>query len=419
MEAAMGRTLIEKIIKAHGGGECRGGDVVWMGIDNRSARDFAGANVVGNLEKYGGENPIEDPESTFFTFDCNVPANTIPYATNQHRIRIFAKKQGLKVFDVNAGIGSHVVIEEGLAKPGATTVGTDSHLNIMGATGGFGQGMGDVDIAFAFKTGKVWFQVPDSVKVNLIGMPAKGTEAKDVALAMLREFGSHTLLGKSVEVTGDWVDQASLSDCITLSSLGTEMGAIIILLAPNQNVLDYFGMGREEAIYPDEDAEYEKEYILDITGLKPLLAAPPNPHNVHPVSEYRETAVDGVFIGSCTNGTYEDLAYAAELLKGRRVAEGVMLKVVPATRKTWDRLLHEGLLTDLFDAGAIVSNAGCGGCASGQIGMTGEKEIQVSTSNRNFAGKQGKGDTYLAGIGTAVASAVLGRIAEVHELEEV
>lgn len=415
----MGRTLIEKIITAHGGGVCSGGDIVWMEIDNRSARDFAGANVVGNLETHGGENPIEDGSKTFFTFDCNVPANTIPYATNQHRIRLFARKHGLKVFDVNAGIGSHVVIEEGLARPGTTTVGTDSHLNIMGAVGAFGQGMGDVDIAFAFKTGKVWFQVPESVKVTLKGMPAPGTEAKDVALAMLGEFGSHKLLGRSVEVTGEWAEQASMSDCITLSSLATEMGAIIILLSPNRNVLDHFGMKREEAIYPDPDAAYSQEYTLDITGLKPLLAAPPNPHNVHPVSKYRDTRVDGVFIGSCTNGTYEDLAYAAGLLRGRKVAEGVMLKVVPATRKTWDRLLHEGLLTDLFDAGAIVSNAGCGGCASGQIGMTGEREVQVSTSNRNFAGKQGRGDTYLAGIGTAAATAVLGRIAEVRELEEV
>ncbi len=415
----MGRTLIEKIITAHGGGDCSGGDIVWMEIDNRSARDFAGANVVGNLETHGGDDPIHDGKKTFFTFDCNVPANTIPYATNQHRIRLFARKHGLKVFDVNAGIGSHVVMEEGLARPGTTTVGTDSHLNIMGAVGAFGQGMGDVDIAFAFKTGKVWFQVPDSVKVTLMGMPAPGTEAKDVALAMLGEFGSHTLLGRSVEVTGEWAEQASLSDCITLSSLATEMGAIIILLPPSRNVLDHFGMGREEAIYPDPDAVYSQEYTLDITGLKPLLAAPPNPHNVHPVSGYRDTRVDGVFIGSCTNGTYEDLAYAAKLLRGRKVADGVMLKVVPATRKTWDRLLHEGLLADLFDAGAIVSNAGCGGCASGQIGMTGEKEVQVSTSNRNFAGKQGRGDTYLAGIGTAVATAVLGRIAEVRELEEV
>jgi 3-isopropylmalate/(R)-2-methylmalate dehydratase large subunit len=419
MEAAMGRTLIEKIIKAHGGGECTGGDLVWMDIDNRSARDFAGANVVGNLEKYGGSSPIEDPGKTFFTFDCNVPANTIPYATNQHIIRLFARDWNLKVYDVDAGIGSHVVIEEGLGKPGTTTVGTDSHLNIMGAVGAFGQGMGDVDIAFAFKAGKVWFDVPDSVMVTLKGMPAPGTEAKDVALAMLREFGSHTLLGKSVEVRGEWLDQASLSDCITLSSLGTEMGAIIILLPPNQNVLNYFGMTRKDAIYADADAQYQKEYTLDIEGLKPLLAAPPNPHNVHFVSEYRNIALDGVFIGSCTNGTYEDMAYAAKLIRGRKVAEGVMLKVVPATRITWERMLHEGLLADLFDAGAIVSNAGCGGCASGQIGMTGAKEVQVSTSNRNFAGKQGKGDTYLAGIGTAVASAVLGRIAGVHELEEV
>jgi 3-isopropylmalate/(R)-2-methylmalate dehydratase large subunit len=419
MEAAMGRTLIEKIISAHGGGECTGGDVVWMDIDNRSARDFAGANVVGNLEKYGGDSPIADPKKTFFTFDCNVPANTIPYATNQHRIRQYAREQHLKVWDVNAGIGSHVVIEEGLAKPGTTTVGTDSHLNIMGAVGAFGQGMGDVDTAFAFKSGKIWFQVPNSVKVTLKGMPASGTEAKDVALAMLKEFGSHTLLGKSVEVQGEWLDQAELSDCITFASLGTELGAIIILLPPNSNVLDAFSMSREEAVYADEDAVYEREYTLDISGLKPLLAAPPNPHNVHPVSEYGDTEVDGVFIGSCTNGSYADMAYAAKLLKGRKVADGVMLKVVPATRTTWMRLLHEGLLADLFDAGAIVSNAGCGGCASGQIGMTGSGEVQISTSNRNFTGKQGKGDTYLAGIGTAAASAVLGRIASVNELEEV
>ncbi len=415
----MGRTLIEKIMSSHGGGDCRAGDMVWIDIDNRTARDFAGASVVANLETYGGETPVDDPGKTFFTFDCNVPANTIPYADNQQRIRNFAGKHGLKVYDVDAGIGSHVVIEEKYGRPGTTTVGTDSHLNIMGSVGAFGQGMGDVDIAFAFKTGRVWFEVPPSVKVTLNGIPAEGTEAKDVALAMLGRFSSHELLGKSVEVYGPWADGASLADCITLSSLATEMGAIIALIPPNGNVLDYFGMDRDEAVYADGDAVYEKEYTLNIEGLTPMIASPPSPTNVSPVFEMADVKVDGVFIGSCTNGTYDDISYAAELLRGRRVAPGVMLKVVPATRKTWSRLLDEGLLKIIFDAGGILSNAGCGGCASGQIGMTGEGEVQVSTSNRNFKGKQGRGSTYLSGIGTAVASSVLGRIASVHELKEV
>ncbi len=415
----MGRTLIEKIMSSHGGGDCNAGDVVWIDIDNRTARDFAGASVVGNLEKYGGEAPIADRSKTFFTFDCNVPANTIPYANNQQRIRMFADKHDLKVYDVDAGIGSHVVIEEKYGKPGTTTVGTDSHLNIMGSVGAFGQGMGDVDIAYAFKTGKVWFAIPESIKVSLDGMPADGTEAKDVALAMLRRFSNHELLGKSVEINGPWIENATLADCITLSSLATEMGAIIALIPPNDIVLDFFGMNRDEAIYADGDATYSEEYSLDISDLEPLIAAPPSPTNVYPVSDKTGVSVDGVFIGSCTNGTYENLKYAAQLLRGRKAAPGVMIKIVPATRATWSRLLVEGLLKEMFDAGAIVSNAGCGGCASGQIGMTGEGEVQISTSNRNFKGKQGKGNTYLAGIGTAVASAVLGRIASVHELKEV
>ncbi len=414
----MGRTMICRILEAHGAGRCYTGDVVWLDIDNRTARDFAGANVVGNLERYGGENPIADREKTFFTFDCNVPANTIPYADNQQRIRVFARKHGLRVYDVDSGIGSHIVIEEKYGRPGTTTIGTDSHLNIMGAVGAFGQGMGDIDTAFAFKTGKTWFEVPPSVRLVLKGIPPDGVEAKDIALAVLGRFGNHELLGRSVEVYGEWADCASLSDCITFSSLATEMGAIIALMPPNGNVLDYFDMSSEDALYADPDALYETEYELDISVLEPLLAAPPNPNNVHRVAELRDVHVDGVFIGSCTNGTYQDMRYAAELLRGRTVAPGVMLKVVPATRRTWARMLDEGLMTDIFDAGGIISNCGCGGCASGQIGMTGGGEVQVSTSNRNFTGKQGRGSTYLAGIGTAVASAVLGRIATPYELPE-
>jgi 3-isopropylmalate/(R)-2-methylmalate dehydratase large subunit len=413
----MGKTMIEKILAAHGGGDPSPGDIVWVDVDNRTARDFAGASVVANLEEHGGDSPVADPGRTFFTFDCNVPANTIPYAENQQRIRRFAREHGVRVYDIDAGIGSHVLIEEKLARPGTTTVGTDSHLNIMGSVGAFGQGMGDTDIAFAMNTGKVWFQVPPSARVTLDGLPATNAEAKDVALALLGRFSHHELLGRSVELEGRWLEQASLEDCITVASQATEMGAVISLIPPNRKVLEFFGMDRDEAVYADGDAEYEAEYRLDIEGLQPQIAAPYSPGNVHPVDEMSGRRVDTVFIGSCTNGTYQDLEYAARLLRGRRVADHVTLKVVPATRRVWNRLLEDGRMQDLFGAGAIVSNAGCGGCASGQIGMTGEGEVQISTSNRNFRGKQGSGETYLAGIGTAVASALLGRIASVKELE--
>ncbi|MBD3370109.1 homoaconitate hydratase, partial [Candidatus Fermentibacteria bacterium] len=258
-----------------------------------------------------------------------------------------------------------------------------------------------------------------TVRIDLKGVPGEGVEAKDVALALLDRFGSNTLLGKAVEVYGPWVQKATLEECITLSSMATEMGAIILLVPPNGNVLEYCGMAREEAVYADPDAAYRSRYSVDIDGLQPLVAAPFSPSNVSSISELAEVGVDTVFVGSCTNGTYADLRLAAELLRGRRIAQGVTLKVVPATRKVWSRLLEEGLIADIFRAGGIVSNAGCGGCASGQIGMTGAGEVQVSTSNRNFKGKQGMGKTYLAGVGTAVASALVGRISSVHDLKEV
>ncbi|MBN1434203.1 hypothetical protein JW921_05540 [Candidatus Fermentibacterales bacterium] len=415
----MGRTMIEKMLGSHGGGDCGPGDIIWLEVDNRTARDFAGANVVANLEQYGGEKPIEDPGKTFFTFDCNVPANTIPYANNQHRIRMFARKHGLRVYDVDYGIGSHVLIEEKLAGPGSTTVGTDSHLNIMGAVGAFGQGMGDLDIAFTFKTGTTWFEVPPSVRIDLTGTPSSDeVEAKDLALLLLGRFRGHELLGRSVEIYGDWVERASLEDCITVASQATEMGAIIALFPPNASVLGHFGMSREEAVYADPDASYQATYEVGISELEPLVACPPGPTNVRPVSGFTEPVpVDSVFLGSCTNGTLQDMELAARLLEGRKVHPGVMLRVVPATRKVWGEMLRRGLLDIIFEAGGILSNPGCGGCAAGQIGMTGRGEVQISTSNRNFTGKQGDGDTYLAGVGTAVASAVLGRLASVHDLQ--
>ncbi len=235
----MGQTIIEKIIQAHSDEPARAGKIVWMGLDARTARDFGGANVVKNYQKHYGDAPVDDASKTFFTFDLVTPANNIPYAVNQQICRNWAKEQGVKVFDVDMGIGSHVALEYGLTWPGATFVGTDSHLNILGAIGAFGQGMGDQDIAFAFKAGKTWFEVPYSMKVLVKGELWPPCTAKDLTLAVLRVLGASGALGQAVEFYGPAIDALDLAGRITLASMLTEMGGIIGLIPPSAEVLAY------------------------------------------------------------------------------------------------------------------------------------------------------------------------------------
>ncbi len=414
----MGLTVIEKIFKNHTRDEVAPGNVIWLDIDARTARDFGGPNVVRKLTEFYGEDvDLDDPARTFFTFDCVVPANNIPYANNQHICRLFSRKRGIKVYDVDAGIGSHVAIEKGLCQPGSTYIGTDSHLNILGSVGVFGQGMGDADIAFAFKTGRVWFEVPPSMKVVFKGNPYEfPITAKDLTLWALRKLGSRGLLGRSVEFYGDVIDAMPLADRITLSSMVTEMGGIIGFITPDDAVLDHFrsvtGDSSIEAVHADPDAVYESVVEIDLEGLEAQIACPPKPDNVKNVSEVAGRPVDAVFIGSCTNGRIDDFRAAARVFERFPVKEGVMVKAVPATRDVFGQMLSEGLVDIFYKAGVIVSNPGCGGCASGQIGMTGKGEVQISTSNRNFRGKQGEGDTYLASPLTAAVCAVNGTITD-------
>ncbi len=416
-------TMIEKIFQNHTEEKkpVTPGKIIWLEIDIKSARDFGGANVIQNLEQhYPNESKIADPNRTFFTFDCNLP-NNIPYAENQQICRFFAQKENIKVYDVNMGIGSHLMIEEGLAIPGSTIVGTDSHLNIMGAIGAFGQGMGDQDIAFAWKTGKTWFEVPPTMQIEVTGSFEAPCTAKDLTLAVLRKLGSDGALGKSVEFAGEAIEKLSLAGRITLSSMITEMGGIIGFIPPDKTVLDYCrtraGNPNLEGAYADDDCDYIEQITIDIDNLEPLISLPPNPENVYTISETEKRPVDSVFLGSCTNGRIEDIEPALNLIKEHGIADGVMVKVVPATREVYRELLMKGLVKALFEAGGLAMfPPGCGGCASGQIGMTGKGEVQISTGNRNFAGKQGAGDTFLASPLTAAACAITGEITSPEEL---
>ena len=409
----MGQTVIEKILSLHSNEDVQAGDVTWIGIDVRSARDFGGANVVKILEKYGG-GVIDDISRTYFTFDCNVPPTNEGYADNQHFCRRFARWTGVHLYDIDNGIGSHILLEKGHVIPGSITVGTDSHLNIMGAVGAFGQGMGDTDIAFVFRAGQTWFEVPETVVLNIDGYLAKNAHAKDLVLSVIGKIGTKGLLRLCAEVRGEVIDNLSLAGRITFASMATEMGAIATIIEPNDEVLHYIknrtGLDSVSPVRPDEDADYMKEITLDLGEITPKIAKPYSPGNVADVSDVEGLEIDSGFIGSCTNGRFEDMYVVAKILKGKRIKKGFLLKIVPATTEVYNRMVDEGIMKILRDAGAIVGAPGCGGCAAGQIGIIGEGEIQLSTSNRNFKGKQGKGETYLTSPAVVAASALTGKI---------
>ena len=397
----MGKTIIQKIFENHSSQGANVGENIDIEIDVRIARDFGGANVVKNLEE--NSLSVNDSKKTFFTFDCNPGGCDQKYAVNQQICRLFARKNGIKVFDIEKGIGTHIVIDDGIAKTGATIVSTDSHANILGAIGAFGQGMGDQDIAHAWAYGKIWFKVPPSVKIILKGKPSLNSTPKDVVLRLLKEFGANGLLGCSAELYGEYIDSLSLDGKITIASMATEMGGIIIFFPTND-------------VFADEDAEYKQIFEIDISNLKPMISKPGHPEDVVSVERVTGKKVDSGFIGSCTNGRMADMRATAKILKDRKISPGRVLKIVPATDEIWKKCLDEGLIKIFKDAGALVGSAGCAGCAAGQIGQTGSDEVTVSSGNRNFVGKQGKGDIYLTSPETVTASLVAGYITTIDNI---
>jgi 3-isopropylmalate/(R)-2-methylmalate dehydratase large subunit len=394
------KTIIEKIFQTHSKEEIKPGHIVWISLDVVSARDFGGPNVVKNYRKFYREKKVFDTKKVFFTFDLTVPAKTIQYANNQQICREFAREQGLTVFDVDQGIGTHTFIEKGYALPGSIVVGTDSHMNILGAVNCFGQGMGDVDITFGFRYGRTWFEVPETVKVVITGDPKETFSAKDLTLKILGVLKTDKLLGKAVEFYGPHVEALDLAGRITLLSMITEMGGIVGFIPFNKKTKDeIMALNHLDAmpgeVKADEGARYSELITIDISDIGAMVSVPPYPHNVQKLSDIGKVKVDFGFIGSCTNGRMEDIETARQILKGKRIADGVRLAVVPATRDVYAEAMKKGILQDLLAAGAIISNPGCGGCAQGHIGMTGKGEVMVSTGNRNFPGKQGDGDNYL------------------------
>ena len=415
--------IIEKIITSHSNKtKVKPGDIVDIEIDARVARDFGGPNVVKNLEEHYLD--VADTGKTFFTFDTNPTGSDQKYAVNQQIVRVFARKHGIKVFDIDNGIGTHTLFSEGLSWPGSTAVTTDSHANILGAIGAFGQGMGDKDIAAAFHKGKIWFKVPESVKINIVGKLQQGVYAKDIILAVIKELTVNGATNMVIEFRGNIVDEMTMDERMTLSNMAVEAGATSGICLPDMTTVEYLWefikddySSRQEALETftrfksDDDAVYAKQKTIDVSNLSPLTTFGYKPDNVKPVSQMKGTKIDQVYIGSCTNGRLEDLKIAAKVLEGHTIASDVRAIVSPATPRIFSQTMEQGILKIFMDAGFCVTNPTCGACLGMSNGVLARGEVAAATTNRNFNGRMGKGGmVHLMSPATAAASAVKGEI---------
>ncbi|WP_020416010.1 aconitase/3-isopropylmalate dehydratase large subunit family protein [Amycolatopsis sp. ATCC 39116] len=375
---------------------------------------------IRTLERMG-VSELYDVDRIAMVMDHISPAQTAKTAADHQLCREFAAKMGVRnFFDVNAGIAHIVLMEKGLIKPGQLVIGTDSHSTIYGALGAFGTGVGFSEITAAWVTGKLWMKVPQSIRIDVDGELPPGTYPKDVMLRLIGDLGADGATYCSVEFGGSFTGAMSVSERMTFCNLAMEMGAKNAFVAPDPTTLAYLdeaGAGDYDVLLPDPGARYERQLTVDASTLQPQVAVPHTVDNVVGVDEVAGTKVNQVFIGSCANAKYDDLAIAARVLAGHRVADGVRLIVTPASATVMARAAADGILGTLIEAGAMVTNPGCGACA-GNGGAMADGEVTFSTANRNFQGRMGSYDSkiYLGSPATAAATAIRGSIAHPAEI---
>ncbi|HAE81572.1 MAG TPA: homoaconitate hydratase family protein [Lachnoclostridium sp.] len=420
----MGKTSIMKIMERASGREVKVGDRVWCNVDLASARDFGGANCVLQFEEQMGmEAKVWDPEKIAYTFDLQAPAHSEKVANNQKIIREFAKRQGIPhVFDVNHGVGQHVMLEAGLVKPGDVILGTDSHMNLLGAVGAFATGVGNSDVAAAYIAGTSWFRVPETMKIEVTGEFPKGVCMRDLLTYIVGDLGAGGMDYLAVEFYGETIDRANLADRITLCSMVTEMSGKVPLIMPSGEVLEWLVSRageevreRAESLKADADADYVKVLHYDVSNLVPLASCPDAPDNVKPISEIEGTHVDQVHIGSCSNGRFEDIEAAHKVLMaaGGKVSPSTRVIITPSTTEVQEKCVESGIALDFLRAGVVFTNPTCSLCTAEHYGALPKGDVGVATNNRNFIGKVGKGShTYLMSPMAAMATAVNGVITD-------
>jgi 3-isopropylmalate/(R)-2-methylmalate dehydratase large subunit len=374
------------------------------------------------LERLGSD-ALFDPDRIAMVMDHISPARTAKTAADHRLCREFAARKGIRRFhDVEAGIAHVVLMEQGEVRPGMVVIGTDSHSTIYGALGALGTGVGFSEITATWVAGSLWMRVPASLRVDIEGTMAPGTTPKDLMLRLIGELTADGATYLSVEFHGGYVRRLSVSERMTLCNLAMEAGAKNAFVPPDDVTRAYLaerGVGPDgyAEVHPDPGAEYLRRIEVDASGLVPMVSCPHTVDTVRPIDQVAGTRVDQVFIGSCANAKYDDLVEAAAILRGRRVAAGVRLIVTPASQDVVRRIVRDGVYTVLLDAGALITNPGCGACA-GDGGVMADGEVCFSTANRNFQGRMGsyRAEIYLGSPAAAAATAVRGAITDPREL---
>ncbi len=417
----MGMTMTQKILAAHAGlPEVKAGQLIEAKLDLCLGNDITAPVAINEFERCGACR-VFDRDRVALVMDHFTPNKDIKAAEQVKRTRDFAEKHGVtNFFDVGRmGIEHALLPEQGLVGPGDCVIGADSHTCTYGALGAFSTGVGSTDLAAGIATGTAWFKVPSAIRVELTGRPGPFVSGKDVILHLIGRIGVDGALYRSLEFTGEGVAALSMDDRLCIANMAIEAGAKNGIFPVDDVTLAYAKerFQREIRVFAaDADAVYDEVVEIDLSSLRPTVSFPHLPENTRTIDECggRQVRIDQVVIGSCTNGRIEDMRAAAEVLKGRKVADGVRCIIIPATQEIWKQAMHEGLFDIFIDANAVVSTPTCGPCLGGHMGILAAGERAVSTTNRNFVGRMGHVDSevYLASPYVAAASAVTGYLTD-------
>ena len=410
----MGETVIEKIIRNNVGKAVKPGDIVTVNVDRVMIHDIF-IPFVAEKFKEMGFTKLWDPDKVVLIYDHLVPASQLDDTRHFHVGDEFAKKFGMKNVHRSDGICHQLMTESGYVKPGNVVFGTDSHTTTYGCVGAFSSGIGYTEMASILGTGTMWIRVPETIKIVIDGELPENVMSKDVILRIIGDLTAAGATYRSLEFTGSTVKNMSVASRMTMSNMAIEAGAKCALFTPDEKTAEYCGIELDDfqkSLSGDEDAVYMKTLTYRAEDFVPVMACPSQVDKIHPVEELEGTEIDQVFIGSCTNGRLEDLQAAAEVLKGKKVADYVKLIVTPASRKIYRQAADMGILDILAEAGAMITHPGCGLCCGRAGGILTDGERVVDTNNRNFLGRMGtsKVQIYLASPRTAASCAVAGKI---------
>ncbi len=417
----MGATIVEKIFSMKCKKEVCAGDVVMAPVDNAMIHDITGPLAIRKFYEMGGKQ-VHSPERVTMLFDHQIPADSIGAAENHVYMRNFAKEQGIYNYDLREGVCHQVTMEMGKAAPGEIVVGADSHTCMYGAGGAFATGIGSTDMGFALKFGALYFRVPETIRVTANGSFQKRVGPKDLILSVAADIGADGATYKAIEFTGNTMKAMNMSGRMTCCNMAIEMGAKAGIVPPDTITWDYISRLRNIVPFPlesDNNASFIGERTYNVTNLSPQVA---EPHNVDlgvDVAKVAGTTIDQVFIGSCTNGRFEDFVEVAEVLGNRNFSDNVRVIIIPASRQEYLKTLRAGLIERFVTAGALVEAPCCGPCMGGAFGLLAPGEVSLSTSNRNFKGRQGStgASVYLCSPATAAASGIYGEITDPREVE--